>query len=168
MILSKKRKFLFLFILFAGIFACLAMILPKSQRPPKVKIVNFPIPKQLIPKDTSYFAMYRNRGVQVKIILPKKQLKKKKGTAEEIAAKLTKEEEKLARKEQKRLAKEERQQRVILLNGAEKAILKIITSLKRVGVTYNEGGNTFRICATKAPHSTCAIGHDDKVGAGKK
>jgi cell surface protein SprA len=55
--------------------------------------------------------------------LPKKQLKKKKGTAEEIAAKLTKEEEKLARKEQKRLAKEERQQRVILLNGAEKAIL---------------------------------------------
>jgi cell surface protein SprA len=75
--------------------------------------------------------------------LPKKQLKKKKGTAEEIAAKLSKEEEKLARKEQKRLAKEERQQRVILLNGAEKAILKIITSLKRVGVTYNEGGNTF-------------------------
>jgi hypothetical protein len=75
--------------------------------------------------------------------LPKKQLKKKKGTAEEIAVKLSKEEEKLARKEQKRLAKEERQKRVILLNGAEKAILKIITSLKRVGVTYNEGGNTF-------------------------
>jgi S-formylglutathione hydrolase FrmB len=75
MILSKKRKFFFLFILLTGIFACLAMILPKSQRPPKVKIVNFPIPKQLIPKDTTYFAMYRNRGVQVKIILPKKQLK---------------------------------------------------------------------------------------------
>jgi S-formylglutathione hydrolase FrmB len=75
MILSKKRKFFFLFILFAGIFACLAMILPKSQRPPKVKIDNFPIPKQLIARDTTYFAMYRNRGVQVKIILPEKQLK---------------------------------------------------------------------------------------------
>jgi cell surface protein SprA len=75
--------------------------------------------------------------------LPKKQAKKKKGTAEQIEAKLSKEEEKLARKEQKRLAKEERQQRTIVLNGAEKAILRIITSLKRVGVTYNEGGNTF-------------------------
>ena len=75
--------------------------------------------------------------------LPKKQAKKKKGTAEEIQAKLTKEEEKLAKKEEKRLAKEERKQRPIVLNGAEKAILRIITSLKRVGVTYNEGGNTF-------------------------
>lgn len=75
--------------------------------------------------------------------LPKKQAKKKKGTAEQIEAKLSKEEEKLARKEQKRLAKEERQQRTIVLNNAEKAILRIITSLKRVGVTYNEGGNTF-------------------------
>ena len=75
MILSKTRKFFFLFILFAGIFACLAMILPKSQRPPKVKIDNLPIPKQLIARDTTYFAMYRNRGVQVKIILPEKQLK---------------------------------------------------------------------------------------------
>jgi cell surface protein SprA len=75
--------------------------------------------------------------------LPKKQAKKKKGTAEQIEAKLSKEEEKLARKEQKRLAKEERQQRAIVLNNAEKAILRIITSLKRVGVTYNEGGNTF-------------------------
>lgn len=75
MILSKTRKFFFFFILFAGIFACLAMILPKSQRPPKVKIDNFPIPKQLIARDTTYFAMYRNRGVQVKIILPEKQLK---------------------------------------------------------------------------------------------
>ncbi|MFM1793694.1 MAG: cell surface protein SprA [Bacteroidota bacterium] len=74
--------------------------------------------------------------------LPKKQ-KKKKGTLEEIEAKLSKEEEKLARKEEKRLAKEERQQRTIVLNNAEKAILRIITSLKRVGVTYNEGGNTF-------------------------
>ena len=75
--------------------------------------------------------------------LPKKSIKKKKGTAEEIEAKLSKEEEKLARKEEKRLAKEERQQRVIVLNNAEKAILRVITSLKRVGVTYNEGGNTF-------------------------
>ena len=75
MILSKTRKFFFFFILFAGIFTCLALILPKSQRPSKVKIVNFPFPKQLIPKDTTYFAMYRNKGVQVKIILPEKQLK---------------------------------------------------------------------------------------------
>jgi cell surface protein SprA len=75
--------------------------------------------------------------------LPKKQAKKKKGTAEQIEAKLTKEEEKLARKEQRRLAKEERQQRVIVLNNAEKALLRIITSLKRVGISYNEGGNTF-------------------------
>ena len=75
--------------------------------------------------------------------LPKKQVKKKKGTAEQIEAKLTKEEEKLAKKEQKRLAKEERQQRVITLNNAEKAILRVLTSLKRVGVSYNEGGNTF-------------------------
>ncbi|MEY3376753.1 MAG: cell surface protein SprA, partial [Bacteroidota bacterium] len=75
--------------------------------------------------------------------LPKKKAKKIKGTAEQIEVKLSKEEEKLARKEQKRLAKEERQQRAIVLNNAEKAILRIITSLKRVGVTYNEGGNTF-------------------------
>lgn len=51
------------------------MILPKSQRPSEVKNINYPFPKQLIPKDTTYFAMYRNRGVQVKIILPEKQLK---------------------------------------------------------------------------------------------
>ncbi|MEY3542571.1 MAG: cell surface protein SprA, partial [Bacteroidota bacterium] len=75
--------------------------------------------------------------------LPKKQAKKKKGTAEQIEAKLSKEEEKLAKKEQKRLAKEERQQRTIVLNNAEKAILRVLTSLKRVGVSYNEGGNTF-------------------------
>ncbi|MEY3059113.1 MAG: cell surface protein SprA, partial [Bacteroidota bacterium] len=75
--------------------------------------------------------------------LPKKKAKKIKGTAEQIEVKLSKEEEKLARKEQKRLAKEERQQKAIVLSNAEKAILRIITSLKRVGVTYNEGGNTF-------------------------
>lgn len=75
--------------------------------------------------------------------LPKKKVKKKKGTAEQIEAKLSKEEEKLAKKEQKRLAKEERQQKVIVLNNAEKAILRVLTSLKRVGVSYNEGGNTF-------------------------
>jgi cell surface protein SprA len=73
----------------------------------------------------------------------KNKLKKAKGTEEEIALKKTKEEEKLAKKEQKRLEKEERLQRPILLNGAEKAILRVLTSLKRVGITYNEGGNTF-------------------------
>ena len=39
--------------------------------------------------------------------------------------------------------KEPKEKKEIVLSGAEKTILRIITALKRVGASYNEGGTTF-------------------------
>ena len=57
-------------------------------------------------------------------------LLKKKGTAEQIEAKLTKEEEKLAKKEQKRLAKEEGVFAGMSSGGSVTAALKIAETLE--------------------------------------
>ena len=72
MILSKFLKYYALiFILFCGRFwSANAMVLPESQCPSKLKEANYPFPNLIYPKDTTYFVMFRNRGVQVKIILP--------------------------------------------------------------------------------------------------
>lgn len=72
---------------------------------------------------------------------PKPKQKKKKDSL--TAKQQSKEEIKLAKKEEKKLIKEERKQKPVQLNATEKMILRLITSLKRVGMTYNEGGTTF-------------------------
>ncbi|NCW87276.1 MAG: hypothetical protein EBV71_00085, partial [Chitinophagia bacterium] len=46
-------------------------------------------------------------------------------------------------KKEKEKEKEIKQKKDIELSGAEKTILRIITALKRVGASYNEGGTTF-------------------------
>ncbi len=71
----NKYKILFSFLFFSGgFFACNEMNCSASQYPSEK---NTPLiyPKPSFKTDTSYFAMYRNRGVQVKIILPEKELK---------------------------------------------------------------------------------------------
>lgn len=45
--------------------------------------------------------------------------------------------------EKEKQAKEPKQKKEIILTGAEKTILRIITALKRIGASYNEGGTTF-------------------------
>lgn len=77
----------------------------------------------------------KKKEVKKPLTLDEKQLEK-------ISIKKTKEEEKKAKEEEKKAKKEEKQNRVIELSGAEKAILRILTSVKRVGATYNEGGTT--------------------------
>ncbi len=76
MILNNFRRFfLFIFLFFSGgLLPANAKSLPVSFCPSTSKEVSYPFPKLAYPKDTTYFAMYRNRGVQVKIILPEQPL----------------------------------------------------------------------------------------------
>lgn len=71
----NKYKVLFSFLFFSGgFFACNLMECLASQYPSEIKTpIKYPNPA--FKTDTTYFAMYRNRGVQVKIILPEKELK---------------------------------------------------------------------------------------------
>ncbi len=61
--------------------------------------------------------------------------------------------------EKEKKEKEVKQKKDIDLSGAEKTILRIITALKRVGASYNEGGTTFLPGYTD---STRAIGQNWK------
>lgn len=75
MILNKfsfRKRFFFLLFL-GGHFLGTPLFSLNSQCPPKSKKSElFKTPSF---KDTTYFVMFRNRGVQVKLILPEKQLK---------------------------------------------------------------------------------------------
>lgn len=75
MILNKfqPKNSLFFLLLFGGHFFCNPLFSLQSQCPSESKkTILYKTPGF---KDTTYFAMFRNRGVQVKLILPEKPMK---------------------------------------------------------------------------------------------
>jgi hypothetical protein len=69
----NKYKVLFSFLFFSGgFFACNLMNCSAGHYPSE-KNLPLKYPKPSFKTDTTYFARYRNRGVQVKIILPEKE-----------------------------------------------------------------------------------------------
>lgn len=74
MILSNHQRNIFttVLILFGGYFTAFTTSAAESKCPPEIKTSNQIFRKPTFGTDTTYWAMFRNRGVQVKIMLPPK------------------------------------------------------------------------------------------------